>query len=223
MNITKNLEISQIKRVGPKLVAIFALFAAGANAQNITWQVPQTISGASDVSTLGTYFGSWAPWDGNSTSYPVNGVTFQGNSDLQGLNDWVGKGGGPYFSSPNTPDSNYNSLLPYGQYAPDGTLEVIDWSGMTAGHTYLVQFWVEDSRGGSTAARWETLSGGAIGATSSAIDASAQLAYSNPLNNVTAGNPGSYIIGTFVAGASGSEEILLTPGADTLRFRSPPQ
>jgi len=30
---------------------------------NITWKTPATISGTSDVSRLGTYFGSWAPGD----------------------------------------------------------------------------------------------------------------------------------------------------------------
>ena len=180
----------------------------------ITWQSPQEISGAADVNTLGTYFASWAPWDPNANTLPVNGVAFQGNSDLPGLDDWVNKGGGPYFNSPNTSNTNYNSLLPYGQYAPDNTPEVIDWNGMSPAHTYLVQFWVEDSRVGATAPRWETLSGGAIGTASSNIDTSAGLAYSNPLHSAPAGNPGSCIIGTFVANTNGSEEILLTPGAD---------
>ena len=101
----------------------------------ITWQTPQEISGAADVNTLGTYFGSWAPYDGGANAYPVNGVAFQGFSDLSGLNDWVNKGGGPYFNSPNTSNTNYNTLLPYGQYAPDNTSEVVDWSGMSPAHT----------------------------------------------------------------------------------------
>jgi len=103
--------------------------------------------------------------------------------------------------------------LSYGQYAPDNTPEVILWGGMTPGHTYLVQFWVEDARTGATGPRWETLSGGAIGATSTNSDTSAPLAYSNPLHSMPSGNPGSYIIGTFFANTNGSEEILLTPGA----------
>ena len=77
-----------------------------------------------------------------------------------------------------------------------------------------MDFWVQDARAGATAPRWETLSGGAIGNTSSNIDTSAELAYSNPLHSTPAGNPGTYIIGTFVANTNGSEEMLLTPGAD---------
>jgi hypothetical protein len=183
----------------------------------ISWQSPQEISGASDVSTLGSYFGSWAPWDGSANTEPVDGVTFEGNSDLSSLNDWGnspgGKGGGPYFASPNTANANYNSLLAYGQYGGDGYSYVIDWGGMMPGHTYLLEFWVEDARVGATGPRWETLSGGAIGTTSSNLDASAETAYSNPLGSTPAGNPGSYIIGTFAANTNGSEEILVTPGS----------
>src|SRR5438309_7726929 len=47
---------------------------ATANAQpNVTWQAPVTISGASDVSTSGALYGTWAPGDdwggGNRADY----------------------------------------------------------------------------------------------------------------------------------------------------------
>jgi len=62
------------------------LIIATANAQpNVMWQTPVTISGTSDVSTSGTYFGSWAPQDGGANNFPVNGVIFQGFSDLPSL------------------------------------------------------------------------------------------------------------------------------------------
>jgi len=96
-----------------------ASLAITANAQpSVTWQTPVTISDTSDVNTSGIYFGSWAPQDGSANNYPVNGVTFQGFSDLPGLTPGPtldnGYGG---FGSPNTPDSDYNALLQYGRFS----------------------------------------------------------------------------------------------------------
>ena len=99
----------------------------------MTWRTPVTISGPADVSTQGTYFGSWAPQNANANTMPVNGVTFQGFSDLpffiQGPTFSDGYGG---YGSPNTPDNNYNSLLQYGRYSSAGsTPATISWAGMT--------------------------------------------------------------------------------------------
>src|SRR5262245_49243489 len=92
-----------------------ALSCAPSNAQpSVTWQTPATISGASDVATNGAYFGSWAPQDANANNYPVNGVTFQGFSDLPGFTAGpTFDNGYDSFASPNTSDSNYNALLRY--------------------------------------------------------------------------------------------------------------
>ncbi|HTA29705.1 MAG TPA: hypothetical protein VK731_04440, partial [Candidatus Cybelea sp.] len=43
--------------------SIIGLVTAAANAADITWQTPVTISGTSDVNTQGTLYGSWAPGD----------------------------------------------------------------------------------------------------------------------------------------------------------------
>jgi len=43
--------------------SIAGLLAAAANAADISWQAPATISGTSDVNTQGTLYGSWAPGD----------------------------------------------------------------------------------------------------------------------------------------------------------------
>ena len=126
-----------------RLVSIASL-AITANAQpSVTWQTPVTISDTSDVNTSGIYFGSWAPQDGSANNYPVNGVTFQGFSDLPGLSPGPtldnGYGG---FGSPNTPDPNYNTLLQYGRFSNErSTPATFSWSGMTPGNTYLIQFW----------------------------------------------------------------------------------
>lgn len=189
------------------IISTVGLF--NASAQTITWQTPQVVSGASDVSTLGLYFGSWAP---SSSSLTVNGVTFQGNSDLPSLAATFSGGGAGApnaYGSPGTADVNYNTLLESGDYANGSGSSTFNWGGMTTGHTYEIQFWVEDTRG-ITGARWENLSGGDIGSTAYGTDTSSAVGYSSPTFSGDA-SPGYSIIGTFVADSSDSEQVLLTP------------
>ena len=176
----------------------------------IAWQTPVGISGASDVATNGVYFGSWAPYDGEAGSLPVNGVTFQGFSDLPDFsNNFPSGNGGDYFNSPNTANANYNTLLGYATWA-NGSSAQFSWGGMTPGHDYEVQLWVEDCRNDATDARWENSSGSVAGSVSYGTDTSAATGYSAPLFSSPIGNPGYYILGTFVADNTGSEQILLT-------------
>ncbi|GEM_PF-5579513 len=165
---------------------------------NVTWQAPVTISGASDVSTLGTYFGSWAPQDGNANMFPVNGVTFQGFSDLPGLTPGSTLDNGYNgFGSPNTSDTNYNALLQSARFSNEQLTPVVfSWSGMIPGHTYLVQFWVNDGRSIGQA-RSETITGG--------TNTSAPLSFGSD-----GSGPGQYIIGTFVADSTGDQTLTLT-------------
>ena len=180
-------------------VSIFSLLAMAAQAQNvnIVWQTPTTISGASDVTTAGTYFGSWAPQDGSANTLPVNGVTFQGFSDLPGFTPGATFDNGYNgFGSPNTPDSNYNALLQYARFSNEGSSPAtITWNGMTQGDVYLVELWVNDGRNIGQA-RSETLTGGS--------STSASVSYGSD-----GSGPGQFIIGEFVADASGSETITL--------------
>src|SRR5439155_3131528 len=115
---------------------------------NVTWRTPVTISGASDVSTLGTYFGSWAPQDGSANTNSVNGVTFQGFSDLPFFTAGPTLDNGyDGFGSPNTSDNYYNTLLKYARFSNEGAAPAtFTWSGMTPGNTYLVQLWDNDGR-----------------------------------------------------------------------------
>src|SRR6266481_1660182 len=177
-----------------------AVLITTANAQpDVTWQTPVTISGTSDVTNSGIYFGSWAPQDGSANTLPVNSVTFQGFSDLPNLvagstldNGYNG------FGSPNTSDANYNALLQYGRFSNEGNIPAtFSWSGMTPGNTYLIQFWVNDGRSiGET--RSETVTGGA--------NTSAPLSFGSD-----GSGPGQYIIGTFVADSSGGQTLTVTP------------
>jgi hypothetical protein len=185
-------------------VSAAALLAAVAQAQNenVTWDLPITITqlGTPDVSTLGLYFGSWAPQDGSANTLPVNGVTFQGFSDLPDLTPGATLDNGYNgFASPGTDDSNYNALLQYGRFSNETTPTTFSWGGMTPGDTYEIQLWVNDGRNSTVNQRTETITGG-----DSTSDA---LAYGSGSDG-----PGQYIIGTFVADSSGSETLTLTPG-----------
>ena len=176
------------------------IFIATANAQpNLTWQTPVTISGTSDVSTQGIYFGSWAPQDGSANTLPVNGVTFQGFSDLPDLTPGATLDNGyDGFGSPNTSDDNYNTLLKYARFSNEGsTPATFSWSGMTPGNTYLIQLWVNDGRDIGES-RSETVTGGA--------NTSAPLSFGSD-----GSGPGQYIIGTFVADSSGGQTLTVTP------------
>jgi hypothetical protein len=182
------------------IVSVLATVASAQN-ENITWNTPLTISGASDVSTLGTYYGSWTPYAYNSPEV-VNGVTL--GSDLPGKTQTFDNAGGTgTFNSPGTSDANYNDLLTSALFGNSAGPYSVSWNGMTLGDTYQVEFWVNDARNSITAERSETITGGS--------STSAPLFYGSGSTG-----PGDYIIGTFVADASGSETITMNglPGAD---------
>jgi hypothetical protein len=189
--------------------SIVSVFTAVANAQNanITWNTPLTISGTSDVNTSGTVVGTWAPGDDayNPDSLPVNGVTFNAYGSGP-FNSLVSSSGidNHYtsYNSPGTADGNYNTILQAAIYNNGETMS-LTWGGMTAGNTYLLEFWVQDGRNSTTAERSETLTGGA--------NTSAALAYGSGANG-----PGQYIIGTFVSDGTGTETLTVNPfgGAD---------
>jgi len=164
---------------------------------NVTWRTPITISGPSDVNTEGTYFGSWAPQDGSANTFPVNGVTFQGFSDLPFFTAGpTFNGGYNGYGSPGTSDTNYNALLQYGSYSDAGDQPAtFSWSGMTPGHLYLIQLWVNDGRDIGES-RSQTITGGTN--------------TSPPINFGSDGSgPGQCIIGTFVANGSGGQTLIL--------------
>ena len=169
------------------------LLAVTSMAATITWDAPQAITGASDVSTEGTYFGSWAPYNANANQAPVNGVTFQGYDTL-GISNSGFVDGGPYFGTHTTGDSNYNSLLIYGAYAA-GTSATFTLNGsgtvpLTIGREYLVQAWVSDARNLGTF-RSQSISGSG--------------SMSFPSNGT---GMGSWVIGRFVADATSQQFVI---------------
>src|SRR5207247_6942832 len=91
---------------------------------------------------------------------------------------------------------NYNALLRYARYSDAGDQPAtFSWSGMTPGHLYLVQLWVNDGRDIGQS-RSETVTGGA--------NVSAPLSFGSD-----GSGPGQYIVGTFVANSSGGQTLSL--------------
>src|SRR5437867_5433417 len=199
----------QAKAINTAVVcaSCICILIATANAQpNVTWQTPVTISGTSDVSTLGALYGTWAPgddWGGfNRADYfPVNGVTFAAygtdgaNFGFSGTGINLDRYNG--FANPNTADGNYNYLLQTAvfNWNAGSSSMIASWNNMTPGNTYLVQLWLNDGRGGQSGT--STFTGGA-----------------NTSDPVAIGNgaPGQYIIGTFVADGTRSDSVTMTPG-----------
>lgn len=138
--------------------ACLCLVSQTARTANVIWQSPQIVSGASDVSTAGVYFGSWAPHGAGAELLPVNGVTFHSNSLPNfTINSWFANKTN-IFGSPGTPNANYNTLLQSARYSDNGTAGSFSWGGLIVGHTYQVQLWVEDMRN-IGARRWENAYG----------------------------------------------------------------
>ena len=193
--------------------AAFAGLAGTASASTVTWGSAANIAGATDVSTMGTLVVANDIGSGD-TSQTVNGVTFtpftgggsnsatftQGNVTLSAptAGDTVGFGNG---FGPSNFSPSYNAMLSgaatLGNGQPPGNgLDPMDLTvtSLTPGAQYLVEIWVNDSRGYSVS-RQETLSG-------SSSD-SAVIDYLTP--------PGQFITGTFVAGNTGSQTFSMTP------------
>jgi hypothetical protein len=172
------------------------------NAASILWQTPSTISGASDVNTSGTLYGSWAPGDDyySASTYVVNGVTFETygtagvNFGISGAGINMDRYNG--FANPNTTDANYNSLLQVAvfNWNAGSSSMIVSWNNMTVGNTYLIEAWLNDGRPGQGGS--STFTGG--------VNTSAPVFIGN-------GAPGQYILGSFVAD-SAAQSFTMSPG-----------
>jgi hypothetical protein len=155
--------------------------AGSATAGPITWQPVQTVSGDSDVKTLGTIVQAYNVGDSNvPATTTVNGVTFTGVDVSSSTNN---PSAAPNYSASFGSDtisnieSNFNGAI-YPGFAPSGlsanytailagaafddvgtgggTL-TLSLGGLTNGQLYALQFWVADGRGNN---RSETLTAG---------------------------------------------------------------
>jgi hypothetical protein len=194
---------------------ILAVAGVGAAASasfgsTVTWGTAANISGNTDVSTVGSLV--LANEIGGAAAQTVNGVTFspftgtnaatitQGNVTLSAptSGDTVNIDSG---FGPSTFSSSYNAMLNGAAALGNGSSEAngldpmdLTIAGLTPGSPYLIEIWVNDSRG-YPVNRQETLSGS--NSDSAVID------YLTP--------PGQFITGTFVADSTGSQTISMTP------------
>ncbi|MEI7535347.1 MAG: autotransporter-associated beta strand repeat-containing protein, partial [Verrucomicrobiae bacterium] len=184
---------------GTFLAALIAMAFATlpAAAQTIFWGAPTTISGDTDVSTLGT--GLYA-YTGGSGAATVNGVAFAaGNSGTAwGANVTLANLGSTYsgFNGAAAPFTSlsaaYQTVLKGGAYGSSGN-PTVTLNGLTANERYLVQIWLNDSR---ATGRFATTSGNGV-----------SLLYC--VGN-TVGGVGQYALGYFIATGT-SATFALTP------------
>jgi len=146
-----------------------------------------TISGDADVYTAGTLVYAY---DMSGTAATVNGVAFTAESCAANFGSVTTTFTACYggYNSSSSPfsglTSSYKTVLTGGIYR-DATAVTVTLGGLTSGHTYAVQIWVDDSRGSS---RTETVtsSGGNTVTLSYCVGGAG-------------GGVGQYTIGTFLA------------------------
>jgi hypothetical protein len=200
------------------LVASLALAvssAAKAAPPPIVWGSAQTVSGDSDVSTIGalvyafSFGGTAAP-----PSATVNGVTFSPFTIPGGIVTSATVGsvtisespgtlfGSNAFGSSSAPFSalsaDYKAILGSGAYADIPTSITVSLGGLTSGQDYLVQWWT------SNASNSSPIFGGSFSETTATAFNSVTLD-ANTTNTV--GGLGQFAIGTFTA--SGTTQAFL--------------
>ena len=171
------------------------------HAATVVWGAAQNISGDTDVSTNGTFnrayiFGN-VPWTVNGVAF----TAFTGNvsGDTMSLNQDPGFGDG----APGTPygslSTEYQNLLYYGAWAYPSATASFTLNSLTAGYTYQVQIFANDSR---------SLGSGR----SMALTGSSTLLDYNTTDAV--GGVGQFAIGTFTADST-IQELLFSSSTET--------
>lgn len=178
----------------------------------VTFGTPAYIAGDSDVATSGSFVWAYS-FNGSTTSNPVvNGVTFTGTSlggsDLtfvtaSGSTLYAGGawGFGSTASFYTSLSSGYQTLLNAGMFWSGGTgTQQMTLNNLVSGHSYRLQFWVNDSRGYHTS-DYVILSDG--------LGHSADVRFNNGSTSL-----GQYVTATFLASGS-AETFSLAPGSSS--------
>ena len=199
--------------------AVVLWLAQTAAADSISWGSAQTVTPTSDV-LMGNVVDAYSFGPYNQSGTTINGVYFapfgvanqtpvtDGNVTLYTSSGGVGGALVGVFSSPDAPfsslGSSYDSLLGSAAYAtgdnPSTQPLTVTIAGLTAGTTYEVEVWVNDSRSCCGPTRTETLSG----------NNSPTLAFNVDQSE---GGVGQYAIGTFTA--NGPSESFTITGTDS--------
>lgn len=198
--------------------ALFVTLMAGVTteASTVTWGSPASITGPSDVSTVGTLERAYNFVRPDTVTGPfgpatVNGVTFAtfgaannptevtfdstslrgvGGTDTVESFNGLGSNSSPFASlSP-----SYQQLLATAVYN-DGGGVLMTLNGLTPGTVYLLEAFANDSRVGAN--RTETLAAGNM----------VSLSYST---THAEGGLGQFVTGTFTADSTGSQAVMFT-------------
>ena len=185
-------------------------FSGAAQAAPIVWATPTTISGDTDISTLGSLVAAYnigrTADNGNPavSSTTINGVTFlpfavqsfQGGNPTTVGNFSISETPGQLFSdntafgSTSAPFTNlsagYQTLLQSGVSSATSSTITLTMNNLTLGQTYQYQWWANTSGPNAAASDFVTALAGA----------SVTL---RPNVTGTNGGVGQYVIGTFVA------------------------
>ena len=185
---------------------------AWAEGSVITWGTPTNISGDTDVSTNGTLV---AAFNMNGSAVTVNGVTFA-SFTFPFMAQTASNGAFTFTESPghmlaesglgsaNPPFSglsaNYQSLLSTAVSTDDNNTLTLTISGLTVGHQYVFEFWVN----GSNSAGTDNFRTTASAPNPVSLD-------DNTTNAI--GGTGQFVIGTFNCGDP--TEIITFTGTDS--------
>ena len=190
------------------LAVVFYLSAAGGFAASITWGAPMTISGDTDVTNSGAalyaYAGGAVTVNGISFAATGNGTTW-GNvsfTSFGGFNAVFGASASPFGSL----STAYQSVLSTAAWG-SGTAGTVTLNGLTSGHAYTVQIWVDDSRG-TYQYRYESVS---------SSGGNTVTLYFAPNSN-SAGAVGQYVVGTFTA--AGTSQTFTVNGNSVVQINA---
>ena len=147
----------------PRIVAAFGLLACAlpADAGFVTWELPHTIAGDSDVSAIGTLVAAHNLGTFGNSSATINGVTFTpfptsapvnvlGNVTMSAAGNVQGDNFnfGDFFPPFSNLSNSYQTLIQSGSFTsglfppPEITMT---FSGLTVGTEYRFQWWVNQS------------------------------------------------------------------------------
>lgn len=205
-------------------LSVGSFLTSGAQASTITWGAATAISGSADVSTAGTLDRAFNFGDVGIAGTNVNGVTFNpfagdnvspsitvgnttvsaigGNSVVQGN---TGAFGVPAYQFATLP-SAYQNLLNSGVYDGHGDLQ-LTLNGLTAGNTYLLQLFVNDSRQGYQAR-------------SEAVTDGPNTVILNYNTGNIDGGLGQFVTGTFVADSTSKTISLIGLSTDPFYYNT---
>jgi len=191
-------------------LAVFCsqLAIAPAEAANVNWLTPVTMTADTDVRTYGSLVGAYT-LAGFSNPTTVNGVSFAavtapGGSSVSfdSTATLTGGGGASIFGvvesevpfAPASPSlsASYEKIDRSGAYAfgAGPAPMTLTLNNLTVGRSYMFQTWVADSRA-AVGTRTQSLTGG--------FNTSATMAYNSTQAN---GGNGSFLVGNFVADAT---------------------